>query len=115
MRLRLPGCLGVLLTVLLLALPAMAQERGTAREAQAMVERAIALYDAVGMAKALRQITLDPVPEFRDRDLYLFVIDLAGTNAVSAMNPRAVGSNAWWARDSDGKLFVQEMLARASP
>ena len=114
-RLRLPGLSGLLLAVLLLAVPAAAQERGTAREAQDMVARAIALYDEVGMAKALRRITLQPVPEFRDRDLYLFVIDPTGTNAASAMNPRAVGTNAWWARDGDGKLFVQEMLARATP
>lgn len=80
-----------------------------------MVARAIALYDAVGMARALRQITLDPVPDFRDRDLYLFVFDLTGTNAASAVNPRAVGANAYWARDAEGRFFVQEMIARARP
>jgi signal transduction histidine kinase len=67
------------------------------------------------MARALRRITLDPVPGFRDRDLYVFVLDRTGTNAASAANPRAVGTNAYWARDASGKLFVQEFLARASP
>lgn len=113
----LPVCLGLLaLALAVSATPSIAQdERGSAREAQAMVARAIALYDELGMAKSLRRITLGPEPEFRDRDLYLFVIDLTGTNAASAMNPRAVGTNAFWARDADGKLFVQEMIARASP
>lgn len=108
---------GLLAMMTLVALsPATAQqERGSAREAQAMVERAIALYDEVGMAKALRRITLEPAPDFRDRDLYVFVLDRTGTNAASAANPRAVGTNAFWARDGDGKLFVQEMIARASP
>ncbi len=117
-RVRLPACLGLLFlaAVLAAAPPSAAQEpRGSAREAQAMVARAIALYDALGMAKSLRRITLEPEPDFRDRDLYIFVIDLTGTNAASAMNPRAVGANAFWARDADGKLFVQEMIARASP
>jgi len=104
----------MLLLGALLGAPAAAQERGTAREAQEMVARAIALYDEVGMARSLRQITLDPVPAFRDRDLYLFVFDLTGTNAASAVNPRAVGSNAYWARDAEGRYFVQEMIARAS-
>lgn len=106
---------GLLLCAALLAGPVAAQERGSARQAQEMVARAIALYDAVGMARSLREITLDPVTRFRDRDLYLFVFDLTGTNAASAANPRAVGSNAYWARDADGRLFVQDMIARARP
>ena len=106
---------GLLLCLALLAGPVAAQERGSARQAQEMVARAIALYDAVGMARALREITLDPQPRFRDRDLYIFVFDLTGTNAASAVNPRAVGSNDYWARDADGRLFVQDMIARARP
>lgn len=116
-RARLPGLRRLVLVAAMafLAMPAPAQEeRGSAREAQAMVARAIALYDEVGMAAALRRITLEPEPDFRDRDLYVFVLDITGTNAASAVNPRAVGANGYWARDADGKLFVQEIIARAS-
>ncbi|MDZ4736764.1 MAG: cache domain-containing protein [Rhodospirillaceae bacterium] len=55
-----------------LAIPAVAAERGTAEEAQALVARAIALYQAEGEA-AFAAMTV-PSTEFVDRDLYIFVI-----------------------------------------
>ena len=106
----------VLVVALGAAAPAAADDlRGTADEAQAMVARAIALYDEAGMAGAFREISREPEPAFRDRDLYVFVLDFTGTNAANAADARLVGQNAWFARDLEGKLFVQEMLARATP
>jgi cytochrome c len=89
-------------------------ERGTPREAQAMVERAVALYDAEGL-RAFRTISQEPVPEFRDRDLYLFVIDQAGYMAAHALFPQSVGQSAINAHDAEGKYYVREMLERANP
>ncbi|MEX1108956.1 MAG: cache domain-containing protein [Dongiaceae bacterium] len=55
-----------------LAAPGLAAERGTAEEAQALVARAIALYQQEGEA-AFAAMTV-PSTEFVDRDLYIFVI-----------------------------------------
>ena len=55
-----------------------------------------------------------PRPIFGDRDLYVFVIDRAGTMAAHALFPEAVGQSAINARDPEGKFYVREMLERAS-
>ena len=61
------------LVISALAPSALAGEhRGTAEEAQAMVARAIALYDATGET-AFAAMTV-PSTVFVDRDLYIFVI-----------------------------------------
>ena len=114
MRRTLPPLLFV--AALALGGPAAAEwpeDRGAAREAMAMVERAIALYDAEGLL-AFRKISRDPAPEFFDRDLYVFVIDRVGFMAAHALFPRSVGSSVVHARDAEGKYYVREMLERAS-
>ncbi|MDX1576715.1 MAG: hypothetical protein R3285_11020, partial [Kiloniellales bacterium] len=59
--------------LLVIAGAAMAEEgRGTAEEAQALVARAIAAFDAQGAAAFAAMSP--PASEFRDRDLYVFVI-----------------------------------------
>ena len=55
-----------------LAMPALAADRGTADEAQAMVARAIALYEQEGAASFAAMTA--PSTDFVDRDLYIFVI-----------------------------------------
>jgi signal transduction histidine kinase len=106
----------VLIALCLVAVPfgALADEhRGSPREAQAMVERAVALYDAEGL-QAFREFSKSASSDFQDRDLYLFVIDQAGTMAAHALFPDAVGQSAINARDPDGKYYVREMLERAT-
>jgi signal transduction histidine kinase len=96
------------------AMPAAGQDaaRGSAEEAQAMVARAIELYDDSGLGETFRRITL--TAEFRDRDLYVFVLDTSGTVAAIAGIPEAVGSNALGAVDADGVHYVQEILKRVT-
>jgi len=107
------GLLAILM-VAGLAVPAAGQdgERGTAEEAQAMVARAIELYDEAGLGETFRRITL--TGEFRDRDLYVFVLDTAGTVAALAGIPEAVGSNALGAVDPNGAFYVQDIVNRAT-
>jgi signal transduction histidine kinase len=104
-----------MLFVATIGAPAVGQDadRGTAEEAQAMVARAIELYDREGLGESFRRITL--TAEFKDRDLYVFVLDTAGTVAAIAGIPEAVGSNALGAFDPDGTFYVQEILKRATP
>ncbi len=106
--------LAVALSLLLFSATLQADDgRGSARDAQAMVERAVALYDEEGL-RAFRTISQDPAPDFQDRDLYLFVIDQTGYMAAHALFPQSVGQSAINAHDVEGKYYVREMLERAS-
>ncbi len=100
-------CLG------LLAAPprSAADPFGTPEEAQALAENAADLVRAEGLSPAWARLS-DPAGDFRDRDLYVFVLDLRGFLLVHP-NPAAVGSNGRLTQDPDGKYFVAEMIARA--
>ena len=52
--------------------------------------------------------------EWRDGDLYVFVIDKTGTWRASGAHPELVGKNDLHTADSNGKLYVKEidMLGR---
>jgi cytochrome c len=49
--------------------------------------------------------------EWRDGDLYVFVIDRTGTWKASGARPELVGKNDLHIADSDGKLYVKEIIA----
>ena len=109
-----PWALRGLLAALLVLAPGgiQAEERGTAREAQELVRRAIELYDTMGL-RAFFVISWDR--SYIHKDLYIFVIDRIGSVAANGLDPRLVGMNALNARDSDGVRYVREMLQRATP
>lgn len=103
--------LGVLLLVM--ASTALADEtRGTAEEAQAMIARAIAAYDAQGEAAFAAMNS--PSPEFRDRDLYVFVIGPDNLVVANGIDASRVGQDLAQLVDSAGKAFGKEMIERAN-
>jgi cytochrome c len=89
-------------------------EFGTAKEAEALVGRAVAHIKAQGTAKAYQDFT-GKAPAFVDRDLYVVVYDLSGRVFAHGQNPKMVGKDLIELRDADGKAFVKERvdLARA--
>ncbi len=89
-----------------------AGERGTARQAQQLVEQAIELYDARGL-RAFHTISRDP--SFFPKDLYVFVLDRIGSVAATGFAPHMVGANVLNARDRNGVWYVRELLGRATP
>ena len=102
--------------LLVCATPVMASdERGTAEEAQDMVARAIAYYDEVGANAAFARFNNDPVPEFVDRDLYVFVFGPDGKKLVHSIDSSLVGRTLESYIDVDGKRFGEEMRQTASP
>jgi signal transduction histidine kinase len=107
--------LGAAVFLIAAVVPAAAQDdlRGTAEEAQELVARAVALYDEVGLNETLRRITLSD--DFRYRDLYVFVMDTAGTIAAHSRAPHSIGSNALGAVDRNGVYYVRDMIERATP
>lgn len=85
-----------------------ADEFATAKEAEAMVAKAVAAL------KANRAITLSEIsakaPKWIDRDLYPVVYNLNGTVQAHGQNDKMVGKDLIGFKDPDGKLFVQERV-----
>lgn len=94
---------------------ACAAERGTADEANALVKKAVAHLKANGKEKAFAAFN-DPKGQFVDRDLYIFVYDMQGTN-LSIGNGNAgkmVGKNLIDMRDTDGKYIIKSFIETAN-
>jgi cytochrome c len=88
---------------------ANAQERGTLAEAQAMAESAAALLEAEGTEISFEAFDNDD--EWKDRDLYVFVIDSNGINRAHGADLTLVGQDLFDLTDVNGFLFVQAFLA----
>jgi signal transduction histidine kinase len=89
-----------------------AGEGGTADEARAMLERAVAAIEA-DEAAALAAFTAG-TDGFRDRDLYVACSRAAdGTVTAHGGNPAQVGGNIYELTDAAGKKFGEEIHAVA--
>ena len=89
--------------------PATAQEVGSADEASALVKKGIAFYKAQGKDKAFAAFA-DPNGGFQTKDLYIFVQDMKGLMLAHGKNAGLNGKDLSGLKDSDGKLFVAEMM-----
>lgn len=85
---------------------------GTAKEAEAMVGKAVAHIKAAGTQKAYQDFT-DRAPGYVDRDLYVVVYDLEGRVLAHGQNPKMVGKELIDLLDPDGKAFVKERVELA--
>ncbi|MCX5827454.1 MAG: cache domain-containing protein [Deltaproteobacteria bacterium] len=89
-----------------------AAEKGTAKEAQDLVTKAIAYYKANGKDKAFAAIN-DPKGQFVKKDLYIFVIDFNSVMLAHGANKALIGKNLKELKDSNGKQFINEMTQAA--
>lgn len=88
-------------------------EGGTAEEAKAMLERAVAAVEA-DEAAALAAITTG-ADGLRDRDLYVACSSAAdGTVTAHGADPAMVGRNIYELTDATGKKFGEEIHAVAT-
>jgi cytochrome c len=101
---------GIFLIAGLLAAPVYAA--GTAADAKALVEKAVAFYKANGKDKAVAAFN-DPKGEFVKGDLYIFMMDGNCNTLAHGANAKLVGKNVAELKDADGKLFMKEMAAMA--
>ncbi len=109
-----PIGISLLLVLLFFApLPASAAERGTAEEAQALVEKAIARYKEVGAEKTIGEINTPGGP-FVDRDLYVFVVGPDHKMVAHGANNGLVGDTLVGLKDGDGKAFGDEIIAASA-
>jgi len=86
--------------------------RGTADEAHALVCKAQALVERMGLAAAAARLH-DPAGGFRDRDQYIFVFDRQGVYQVFGSTPAMVGKTVHDVRGLDGPFVLREFFAAA--
>ena len=112
---RIISVLAATLLLLGLGLPAVAQDKskGTAAEATAMVQKAIAHIKKVGREKAFADFNNKSGP-FTDRDLYVVVYDMKGKVLAHGANDKMIGKDVIELRDNDGKFFVKERVEMMS-
>jgi signal transduction histidine kinase len=99
----------VVVMSLLLVSGAVAADKGTPAEAEALVKKAVAFIKANGKDKAFAAFT-NKDPLFIDRDLYIFVYDITGKVMAHGQNPKMVGKDLSDLTDPDGKPFVKERI-----
>ena len=103
------GVVLVLFGMLVASLPAMGVERGTAKEAEALVHKAVAHLKTAGQDKAFADFT-NTAGGFTNKDLYIFVIDMKGLTLAHGLNPKLVGKDMSELKDPDGKYFIKEFI-----
>ena len=92
------------------ATAALAQAQfGTAAEAKAMLDKAVAAVKA-DKAKAIADFNAG-APGFKDRDLYVFC---AGADGVITAHPAIKGQQIKSLVDKNGKKLGEEMVAKAA-
>jgi signal transduction histidine kinase len=103
--------MGILIGFLFVSF-ATAAEKGTAKEAKAMLDKAVAYYKANGKDKAFAEFN-DTKGKFVHNDLYIYVCDLKGVILSHGANAKLIGQNLLELKDSDGKPFIKAMVDAA--
>jgi signal transduction histidine kinase len=96
--------------VLALSATAFAQQAGTAQEARAMLDKAVAAVKA-DKAKAIDMFNKGE-GGFLDRDLYPFCTNVSDGKIVALGNPQAkqlIGTDQRMLKDATGKAYGQEL------
>lgn len=97
------------LFIALLPLATAFADNGTADEAKAMVDKALAHIKAVGPEKAFADFST-PGNEWHDRDLYLFGYNLEGTCVLHGANKALIGKNLIDMKTADGQFLIKKMV-----
>ena len=121
MKIALPMKIALIVFLLLLTATAFAdkheQKRGTPIQAQAMVAKAVALFDKEGLKAAFDRITNRPGAEFNHLDLYIFVLKAEkGARIVAHAQARSlIGTDATTLIDPGGLNIGRAILDKAKP
>jgi cytochrome c len=94
------------------ACPALAQDKATAPEAEAMVKKAVAFISSDGVEKAYAEF-VNKQGQFTDRDLYIVVYGLDGKVLAHGANAKLIGKDLLDAQDVDGVYYVRERVEKA--
>ena len=66
-----------------------------------------------GLSAAVNEFSTRQVDSYRYGDLYLIVWDMKGKVIANGANLDAIGTNQFDLKDEDGRLFVQDLIAKA--
>lgn len=94
------------------AVAAFRLQQGTADEAVQLVRKAAALFKTSSWDAFLRTVT-DKSQPYHDRDMYVFVLDAAGTYLAFGGNPSKVGTRVQSIPGIDGDRLVADIVAQA--
>lgn len=100
------------ITTLAFITPVLAAEPGSAKDATAMVKKAVAYLKANGKDKMLAEAS-NSKGQFVDGDIYLSIYDNTGHIIGHGTNPKLIGKGATDLRDADGKYFIKEIMEKA--
>ena len=84
----------------------------SAEQAKAMVEEAVAFFNAQGKEKALAEIN-NPKGKFVKGELYVFAYDLGAVVIAHPINPKLIGNDLTNVPDANGKFFRKEIIELA--
>ena len=85
---------------------------GSADEAKAMVDKAIAYVKANGKDKAFAEVD-NQKGKFVKEDLYVWISDMSGLILAHGANEKLIGKDVSPLKDSDGKFFIKEIIEGA--
>ena len=85
------------------------QKHSSKEDAQAMATKAADFVQKEGPDKAFAAFNAGG--DWRNGDLYVFVVDKSGTWRASGARPELVGKNDIYTADDNGKLFMKEIIA----
>ncbi len=89
-----------------------AEQRGSKEQAIALVKKAKAHLNKHGKEKSI-PVFSDTAGPFRDRDLFLVMMDLHGKVLSHAAMNKMIGTDISPMKDANGVLMVQDMLDKA--
>jgi len=87
----------------------IADNLGTAEEAQELVHKAIQYIKQHGKERAFQEFN-NKTGQFVKKDLYIYVIDTQGLTLAHGGNPALIGKEMFNLKDADGKFFIQEII-----
>ncbi len=91
---------------------AHAEEFGSAKDAEAMVQKAIGHIKSAGADAAYADFT-GQKPDFIKADVYVVVYSMGGKALAHGQNPKQVGKELIEFKDADGKEFIKERVELA--
>ncbi len=84
-----------------------AADFGVAKDAEAMVQKAVKHFATAGKDKAFADFS---TPAWVDRDVYIVALDFTGKVVAHGTNAKLIGKDMMSAKDPDGVAFTAQMV-----
>ena len=102
--------LAMIVLTLMFPLASHADDRATPEEAEKMVHRVISDIKATSKDAVIAEIN-SLSDKYKDRELYVTIMDLNGNEIAHGANKKMQGVNLMELRDTDNKYYIKERIA----